>query len=196
MNKPDRLSDEEFAVIREHPAKGYEILKPVSQLEGSLPGVLHHHERFDGNGYPSGLKGEEIPLIARIIAVADTFDAISSTRAYRHAKSCHQAMSIIHQVSGTQLDPQLVGVFKTIAAEQGYLLENDQPCRISCSIPIRNNRKHAGRWPDIPGPQTFPHLGELPGIKKKTGKKDSGRPSRNHSGVSTRWTFWTVRPWS
>lgn len=122
LNKPDRLSDEEFAIIREHPAKGYEILKPVSQLEGSLPGVLHHHEQFDGNGYPNGLKGEEIPLIARIIAVADTFDAISSTRAYRNAKSCHQAMSIISQVSGSQLDPEIVGVLKAIAANEGHLL--------------------------------------------------------------------------
>lgn len=122
LNKPDRLSDEEFAVIQEHPAKGYEILKPVSQLEGSLPGVLHHHERFDGKGYPSGLKGEEIPLIARIITVADTFDAISSTRAYRNAKSFKKAMSIIHQVSGTQLDPGIVAALKEIAAYEGHLL--------------------------------------------------------------------------
>ncbi len=114
LNKPDRLTDEEFEVIKSHPQKGADILKPLEQLSSSLPGVLHHHERFDGCGYPQGLKGSDIPFLARIIAVADTFDAITSNRAYRSAKAAEKAMSIIDKVAGTQLDPQVVHAFRDI----------------------------------------------------------------------------------
>lgn len=126
LNSTEKLSDEEYDTIKEHPAKGFEILQPVSQLESSLPGVLHHHERFDGNGYPMGLKGEEIPLNARIIAVADTFDAISSSRAYRSAKSYNKALSIVKDVAGTQLDPNIVAILETVAREDGYLAIGDR----------------------------------------------------------------------
>ncbi len=119
LNKPGRLTDEEFDVIKEHPSKGFEILSPVSQLEGSLPGILHHHERVDGKGYPSGLKGEKIPFNSRIIAVADTFDAISSTRAYRSSKSSDEAMAIVKEVSGTQLDPQVVAALVELVEKEG-----------------------------------------------------------------------------
>jgi HD-GYP domain-containing protein (c-di-GMP phosphodiesterase class II) len=120
LNKAGRLTEEEFEIIKEHPAKGFEILSPVSQLEDSLPGILHHHERIDGKGYPSGLKGEKIPLHARVIAVADTFDAISSTRAYRSAKSTDETMSIIREVSGSQLDPQVVAALVEIIDSEGF----------------------------------------------------------------------------
>jgi len=122
LNKPGRLTDEEFEVIKVHPAKGFEILKPVEQLASSLPGILHHHERFDGKGYPNGLAGEQIPLAARIIAVADTFDAISSTRSYRSAKSYYKALSIVKEVAGSQLDPKIVTAFNQIIDEAGYLV--------------------------------------------------------------------------
>ncbi len=121
LNKQGPLNEDEYDAIKEHPMKGYEILKPVIQMEESLPGVLHHHERFAGNGYPGGLKGAEIPYHARIIAVADTFDAITSTRAYRSAKSPNKAMAIIKDVSGMQLDPQIASVFKTIVDKDGFL---------------------------------------------------------------------------
>ncbi len=114
LNKPDRLTDDEYAVIRGHPQKGIDILKPLEQLTGSIPSILHHHERYDGWGYPKGLKGDEIPLGARIIAVADTFDAINSDRAYRAARSKEEAMAIIEEVSGSQLDPQVVAAFRKV----------------------------------------------------------------------------------
>jgi HD-GYP domain-containing protein (c-di-GMP phosphodiesterase class II) len=117
LNKPDRLDNDEFNTIKSHPMKGYEILQPIEQLRSSLKGIMHHHERFDGKGYPKGLKGENIPLIGRIIAVADTFDAITSNRAYRSAKKYHEAMAIMEQVSGSQLDPWLVKLFKDMLNE-------------------------------------------------------------------------------
>ena len=113
LNKPGRLDDDEFGVIQEHPKKGFNILGPLlEQLSSSIPSILHHHERYDGKGYPDGLKGEEIPELARIIAIADTFDAINSTRAYRAANSPEKAMGIIDEVAGTQLDPEFAKVFK------------------------------------------------------------------------------------
>lgn len=128
LNKPWRLKDEEYQIIKNHPMKGHTILEPLEQLASSLPGMLHHHERYDGAGYPQGLKGKEIPLDARIIAVADTFDAITSKRAYRPAKTPEEALEEIEKVAGTQLDPDLVKVFKEVftrdlAPEQGCNLE-------------------------------------------------------------------------
>ncbi len=131
LNKQAALDDEEYKIIKEHPTRGYNILQPIEQLSAALPGICHHHERYDGKGYPNGLKGKEIPLNARIIAVADTFDAITSKRAYREANGAEKAMTIIDEVAGTQLDPYLVSVFKEIynkdiacgREEQTFLLE-------------------------------------------------------------------------
>ncbi len=114
LNKVGPLDDKEYEIIKEHPAKGYNILKPIDQLTDVLPSILHHHERYDGRGYPNGLKGEEIPLTARIISVVDTFDAITSRRAYRSARAPEEALKIIEDVAGTQLDPYLVSVFKDL----------------------------------------------------------------------------------
>ena len=94
-------------------------------MADSLPGIIHHHERYDGRGYPQGLKGEEIPLIARIIAVADTFDAINSNRAYRETRSPKKALEIIEEVAGSQLDARIVEVFKKVYKEPG-------PCMMCC----------------------------------------------------------------
>jgi HD domain len=110
LNKPDRLTDEEFAVIKRHPVDGADMVAPLGD-EQITAMVRHHHERLDGTGYPDGLSGEEIPLGARIIAVADTFDAITSSRAYRGAKSHKQAMAILTKEAGTQLDPAAVRAF-------------------------------------------------------------------------------------
>jgi HD-GYP domain-containing protein (c-di-GMP phosphodiesterase class II) len=114
LNKPTRLSDEEFNLVKQHSKKGQDILEPLEQLASCLPVILHHHERFDGKGYPDGLKGAEIPFLSRIIAVADTFDAITSTRAYRAAQTSENALVILDEVAGTQLDPQLVEAFKDV----------------------------------------------------------------------------------
>ncbi len=110
LNKPGRLTEEEFDVIKTHAPLGAAMVKDLGDVELTEM-VAHHHERLDGTGYPSRLAGEQIPLGARIIAVADTFDALTSTRAYRTAKRHKDALAIIHSEAGTQLDPLVVGAF-------------------------------------------------------------------------------------
>lgn len=112
--KPGRLTEEEFAHIRRHPEIGHGILVGIPQMADVLPGVLHHHERYDGKGYPHGLAGEAIPLQARIIAVADTFDAMSSTRSYRSARTRDVVLAEIARSAGTQLDPRLATAATTM----------------------------------------------------------------------------------
>lgn len=111
LTKQGKLTDAEFDAIKRHPAIGHGILRDIPQLADILPGVLHHHERWDGRGYPSGLCAQGIPLQARIIAVADTFDAMSSTRSYRPAMSRDQTLAEIRRCSGSQFDPALVPEF-------------------------------------------------------------------------------------
>jgi putative nucleotidyltransferase with HDIG domain len=112
LNKPGRLTDEEFAVIKRHPVDGAEMAARLG--DGEITGmVLHHHERLDGTGYPGELAGDEIPLGARIIAVADTFDAITSKRPYRGVSSHKKGMAILAKEAGTQLDPDAVRAFQT-----------------------------------------------------------------------------------
>lgn len=112
--KPGRLTDAEFEAIKAHPEIGYTILKDIPLLEDVLPGVLYHHERWDGRGYPRGIAGEEIPLIARYIALADTFDAMSSTRSYRPAMPREKVRAEIRRCAGSQFDPGLAELFLTI----------------------------------------------------------------------------------
>jgi putative nucleotidyltransferase with HDIG domain len=114
LRKPGRLTDEEFAMIRSHPERGVQIIEPLDFLRGALPIVRHHHECFDGRGYPDGLKGEAIPLGARIVAIADTYDAITSSRAYRRARGQEAALAEIERCSGTQFDPDLASLFLEI----------------------------------------------------------------------------------
>ncbi len=109
--KPGKLSDEEFDIIKRHPVIGAEILRPVPSLAQILPIVLYHHERMDGKGYPEGLKGDDIPLWARITAVGDTFHALTSDRPYRKGMPIEKALQIIESVRGTQLCPDCVDVF-------------------------------------------------------------------------------------
>ena len=109
--KPGRLTEEEMSRIRQHPQIGYKILKDIPQLRELLPAVLCHHEAWDGGGYPAGLSGEEIPLIARIVSVADSFDAMSSSRTYRSALSREQVFAELERCAGTQFDPALVPTF-------------------------------------------------------------------------------------
>jgi len=118
--KPGRLTDEEFAVIKRHPEVGAQILQAIPTLREMLPVILHHHERFDGKGYPSGLKGEENHFWARMSAVADTYHAITSDRPYRQGMSREKALQIIEEVKGTQLCPQSVEIFMSwIALQKG-----------------------------------------------------------------------------
>jgi putative nucleotidyltransferase with HDIG domain len=111
LNKPAALSPEEWKKIRNHPRVGDNILGPIKFLEKSLTIVLHHHESFDGTGYPLGLKGEDIPIIARIISVADSFDAMTSDRPYRKAMPREVAFKELERNRGTQFDPHVVDAF-------------------------------------------------------------------------------------
>ncbi len=111
LRKPGKLTDEEFDFVKKHPEIGYRILKDLPSLSLHLPGVLHHHERWDGRGYPYGLRGAAIPMVARILAFADTFDAMSSNRSYRCAMARPWILEEIRKGSGTQFDPQLVELF-------------------------------------------------------------------------------------
>jgi HD-GYP domain-containing protein (c-di-GMP phosphodiesterase class II) len=112
--KPGKLTEEEFDAIKLHPTIGFNILKEIEPLQDVLPGVLHHHERWDGDGYPAGLRGDQIPLIARLLAVADTFDAMSSSRSYRSALPRKQVLAEIRSCAGTQFDPRLAVKFITL----------------------------------------------------------------------------------
>lgn len=111
LNKPGRLTDQEYETFKKHPTYGREILDPIRFLEPVLPGVYLHHERWDGKGYPLGIAGEEIPLLARIIAVADTYDAMTSDRAYRRALPHEVSINEIERCSGTQFDADLAQLF-------------------------------------------------------------------------------------
>ena len=115
--KAGRLTDDEFDMIKQHPEIGARILRDIPQMKDILPAVLHHHERWDGGGYPSRLAGEEIPMIARFVAIADAFDAMSSNRTYRAARPREFVLNEIKRCSGTQFDPQLVEPFLSIAME-------------------------------------------------------------------------------
>src|SRR5882724_4497267 len=108
LKKPGALTPEEFDVMKTHTTKGANILRPVAQLKDMIPGIELHHESLDGRGYPRGLKGEDIPLLPRIIAVADTFDALTTNRPYQNAHDPQDALKIIHSLVGKRLDPDAV----------------------------------------------------------------------------------------
>ncbi len=109
--KPGRLTRDEFTFIMVHPERSYEILRHIDRLKGAVPGARHHQEKYDGTGYPHGLEGNDIPYNARIIAVADTYDSITSSRAYRAGRSHEVAMAEIARVAGAQLDPGVIDAF-------------------------------------------------------------------------------------
>jgi putative two-component system response regulator len=122
LNKPGSLSDNEFKHVRLHSQAGERILKPIVDDEEILKAVRHHHERYDGTGYPDGLKGEQIPQLARIIAVADTFDAMTSERPYRKALTEEAACAEVERCRGTQFDPGAADAFleiRRVAAKSG-----------------------------------------------------------------------------
>ena len=112
--KEGKLTDDEYSEIKNHPSIGKHILSNASTFENIIPIVYHHHEKFDGNGYPGKLKGEEIPLFARIAAVADTFDAMTTKRSYRNALPLDVVRAEIVRVTGTQFDPKVANVFLDI----------------------------------------------------------------------------------
>jgi len=111
LRKPSRLTEAEFRQIKEHPAKGANIMAPIKQLEKIIPPMRHHHERYDGAGYPDGLRGDAIPLPARIISVADTFDAMTSDRPYQSARLEPEVVEKLKEWAGTRYDPEVCEAF-------------------------------------------------------------------------------------
>jgi len=116
LKKPGALTEEEFEVMKTHTTKGANILRPVTQLAEMLPGIELHHEALDGRGYPYGLQGDQIPLLARVIAVGDTFDALTTNRPYQQAHTPEQALQIIKNLAGKRLDPKAVEALLAVYA--------------------------------------------------------------------------------
>ena len=125
LNKPGKLTDQEFNIIKSHSAQGYKVLKDISIMPELAIGAGAHHERPDGKGYPKGLKGDEIPRVAQIIAVADTFDAMYSDRPYRKRMNFEKAISIIKEVSGTQLETDVVDAFLRLVDKGEFRAPDD-----------------------------------------------------------------------
>jgi putative nucleotidyltransferase with HDIG domain len=120
LKKPGQLTDEEFAIMKQHTIKGANIMRPVAQLKDVLPGIELHHERMDGKGYPYGLPGEQIPQMARIIAVADTLDAITTNRPYQSAMDLDFALERIRSLAISRFDPEVVSALEN-AVKSGIL---------------------------------------------------------------------------
>ena len=125
LKKPGKLNDEEWEIMKRHSQKSVEILKPLEFLFREKEIILHHHERYDGRGYPDGIKGEQIPLGARIMAVADTFDAMNSERPYRKSLPKDAIISELKRVSGSQLDSSVVTTFLNLLEKNPNLWERD-----------------------------------------------------------------------
>jgi len=141
LNKPGRLTPEERAVIELHPVHGYNLCKQLGFMTEELEIIRSHHERWDGNGYPDRLKGEEIPLLARIAAVADVYDALTSSRSYRPAMSHEHAMRIIEQESGKQFDPRCVDAWMSLAEVDPEFFRT------------MHGKAAAGTVPSVPAPE-------------------------------------------
>ena len=139
LNKPGRLTEEEFKVMKSHTTRGAEILKGISTIPQIIEGAKSHHEKYDGSGYPEGLKGENIPQVARIICCADCFDAMASKRVYKEPFSLDVIIGEFERCSGTQFDPQIAkiviemistGKLKPHSADNIYLGSDGKTHRI------------------------------------------------------------------
>ncbi len=120
LQKSGGLTEEEFAAIQLHPMRGLDMVREIGFLDEALAGIMHHHERIDGRGYPMGLAGDEIPEFARVLAVADAFDCMTSTRSYRQARSIAAAVAELRNCSGTQFDPAFVDALVTAVERDGW----------------------------------------------------------------------------
>jgi len=147
LKKPGALSQEEFEVMKTHTTKGANILRPVTQLAEMLPGIELHHEALDGRGYPYGLQGDQIPLLARVIAVADTFDALTTTRPYQRAHTSEETLEIIKNLAGKRLDPKAVEALLAVCARGEIKIQ-----RFTIKRPIAASS--AAATPAVPAPTT------------------------------------------
>ncbi len=152
LKKPGALTPEEFEVMKTHTTKGANILRPVVQLAEMLPGIELHHEALDGRGYPYGLQGDQIPLLARVIAVADTFDALTTNRPYQAAHTPDEALKIIQNLAGKRLDPKVV---RALLAVYGRGEIRIQRISIKRAVPVEPAAEPAPAIPapTLPGPE-------------------------------------------
>lgn len=156
INKPGRLTDEEFAVIKSHPVIGADVLLRITAMPNLYVGAMWHHERYDGRGYPDGLSGDDIPIYARIIAVADTYDAMTSRRSYRSAMTQEKVRNELEHAKRTQLDPFIVNIMLEMMSEDvNYemrdLKSNDAP--LASLNTVNNNETAAEKPKDEPPPE-------------------------------------------
>jgi HD-GYP domain-containing protein (c-di-GMP phosphodiesterase class II) len=121
LQKSGKLTDDEFDAIKLHPTRGHDIVREIRFLDEALDGIYHHHERMDGRGYPSGLKGDQIPEFARVISVADAFDSMTSTRSYRSARSVEEALLELENCKHTQFDPGMVDALVAAVGRDGWV---------------------------------------------------------------------------
>lgn len=126
--KPGKLTDDEYEIIKKHPELGKRLVGGIEKLKLISNWLKYHHERYDGQGYPEGLVGEQIPISSRIIAIADTYDAMTSSRSYRRALSHQEAISEINRCSGTQFDPELARLFVSISDEINLIKQDPDGC--------------------------------------------------------------------
>jgi len=145
LKKPSALTDEEFEVMKQHPQKGYKIMSQIPAMREFLPGMYMHHEMINGAGYPQGLKGDEIPLMARIVSVADTFDAMTTDRPYQRAMKFDDAVERLKSFVGTRYDEEVVGAF-VAACESGQI----SPGRVR----LRPRPDNKAKTPIPPEPST------------------------------------------
>lgn len=150
LQKSGRLTEEEFAAIQLHPVRGLEMIREIEFLDEAFAGIMHHHERLDGLGYPMGLQGHDIPEFARAIAVADAFDSMTTTRSYRGARSVQDALAELRRCAGTQFDPVMVEALVAAVEEHGWESEAE-PLFDPCEEPVRQSAR------DMPVQRGFDH---------------------------------------
>jgi len=172
LRRADGLSDADLASIATHAARGVEMVRDIEFLEGSMEAILHHHERMDGRGYPSGLVGEDIPLFARIIAVADAFDSLTTSRSHRDAHTVEEAVAELHRRVGTQFDPSIVA-----ALERGLARHVWEPTQLEPGLMAT-----AGRAFDHDDPAASDLMAGL------AGRELVGHPQLSVASVSARET--------
>ena len=129
LNKPGKLTDTEFDIMKEHAQHGADMLAIIEGAEAIVPVMRHHHERYDGKGYPSGLCGQNIPLLSRMLTICDTFDAMTTNRCYREPVTLEQCIKEINRCSGTQFEPIICELFIEFIKDRfGFMVEDNSGC--------------------------------------------------------------------
>jgi len=179
LRKPTALTNEEFEVMKTHPIKGALIMGQIPQLKEVIPGIKHHHEKWSGGGYPDGLKGEGIPLVARVVAVADTFDAMTTTRPYQKAMPLEYVIRQIKSFAGKSFDPAVISALdKAWSSGDFEFLGEEVPLKAS-ALPAAPRPVRPPRPPPSPSPPPPPPPAPPP---------SSRRPRRKIPSSRTSWT--------